>query len=150
MSRRSQPSDPITTALTMTGRGLLGIGKWLWRLVSGRPARAPLNKVALFADWQAIETVADSADAHRLAQAISQADRFVDHVMQLVGGRGASFADRLRSLEGRLGRLAYQELWDAHKLRNQLAHEHGRTISIDEAKQALSQFREAARQLGAF
>lgn len=150
MNRRNQQPDVITTALTLTGRGLFGIGKWLWRLVTGKPARSPLNKVALFADWQAIETVADTSDPHRLAQAVSQADRFVDHVMSLVGGRGPSFADRLRSLEGKLGQLAYQNLWDAHKLRNQLAHEHGRVATVVEAKRALQQFRDAARQLGAF
>ena len=97
MARRNQQQDPIANAFTALGRGLLGIGKWLWRVVNGGPSKGKLNKAALFADWQTIESLADSNDSIRLAQAVQQADRYVDHVMQLTGGRGASFADRLRS-----------------------------------------------------
>jgi len=149
MSRR-RSADPITSAITMAGTGLLGIGKWLWRGITGGKRKSGLNKIALFADWQQIQSLADSADQIRLAQAVQQADRFVDHVMRQVGGRGASFADRLRSLEQRFDQNTYQGLWDAHKLRNTLAHQHGANVSATEASRAINQFRAAARTLGAF
>ena len=150
MGRRTTQSDAITTALGLTGRGLLGIGRWLWRLITGKPAGRKLNQVALFADWQKIDALADTTNVHQAAQAVSQADRFFDHVMQLVGARGLTFADRIRSVESKLNHSTYQAVWDAHKLRNQLAHEHGMTVTVSDAKRVLNQFRVAARELGAF
>lgn len=149
MSRR-RTSDPIVAVASLLGTGLLGIGKFIWRLIRGEKARTGLNKVQLFADWQQIYELADSNDSARLAQAVQQADRFVDHVMQQVGGRGPTFADRLRSLEQRFDHATYQGLWDAHKLRNTLAHQHGSQALPAEVQRAMNQFRAAARTLGAF
>lgn len=150
MSPRPRQPDLATSILTGLGTGLLGIGKWLWRVVTGGKQRSRLNRAALFADWQVIEQLVDTSDAHQAAQAVSQADRFVDHVMRLAGGRGQAFAERLRSLEGKFDRATYQALWEAHKLRNRLAHEHGSEVAVSESQRAIRQFRSAARALGAF
>ena len=148
--RRKQSNDPIAAALAGIGSGLVGVGKLVWRVISGGKSKTKFNQAALFADWQTIESLADSSDAVHLSQAVQQADRFMDHVMQLAGARGMTFADRLRSLEPKFARNSYQELWNAHKLRNELAHQHGAKASVVAAKQALRQFRAAARELGAF
>lgn len=150
MARRSSSPDLATSILTGLGTGLLGIGKWLWRLITGGKKRSRLNQAALFADWQQIEALAETTNPHQAAQAVSQADRFVDHVMKAVGGKGESFADRLKGLESKFERGTYQALWDAHKLRNRLAHEHGHQVPVAESQRAIRQFRSAARELGAF
>jgi len=40
-------------------------------------------------------------------------------------------------------------VWYAHKLRNQIAHEHGFKIDYAQAKHALSTYRQALKDLGA-
>ncbi|MGI6103203.1 MAG: hypothetical protein ACOYBJ_01075 [Patescibacteria group bacterium] len=119
----------------------------IWRLIF-RPKRQPLDRVRLLAKMQNIEASV-TGDGAPAAQAVLQADSFVDSVMRAVGGRGNSFADRLRSLEGQFDRGLYQALWDVHKLRNTIAHEHP-NITASQAHQALAVFRRAASRLGAF
>ncbi len=146
---RPQQSTTLTIA-TSLGRGLAGICKWIWRVVRGPSDSKKLNQAALLADWQQIQALADSNDSVRLVQAVQQADRFFDHVMKLTGARGSSFAERLRSQESRFDSGTYQAAWAAHKLRNELAHQHGTSVTASDANRALGQFRSAARDLGAF
>lgn len=150
MKKIKPKSDPITNIITTLGRGLVGIIKLVWRLITGKKSSRKLNQAALFADWQRIEALIENNDMSKSTLAIHQADRFVDHVMKLVGARGETFADRLRSLESKFDKQVYQSLWDAHKIRNQLAHQHGLVLNNQEIKKAISNYRKAARELGAF
>lgn len=141
--RREQSDGP--NILTQLGRALMALG----RLLFGRP-KSRLNQTQLLADFALIEQLLDSNDPIHAAQAIVRADSFLDEVMKQVGGQGASFADRLRSLESRFERTFYQGIWDAHKLRNDLAHNHGGSVDTYRARTALQTFRRAASALGAF
>lgn len=142
--RRAQ-ADGSSNLVVQLGRTLAALG----RLLLGRPT-SRLNRVQLLADYAHIERLLETNDAIHAAQAVVRADSFLDGIMQQTGGQGTSFADRLRSLEGRFDRSLYQAVWDAHKLRNDIAHNHGRTISIGEGRSALQTFRSAASVLGAF
>lgn len=144
-SRRSQSDSQTPNLLRQLVTALGG----LWRLLVGhRPSR--FNSVQLLADFSCIEQLLDSYDSIHAAQAIVRADSFLDDVMKQVGGQGATFADRLRSLESRFEHNLYQHIWNAHKLRNNLAHNHGTTVDDNRARIALKAFRRAASALGAF
>lgn len=80
--------------------------------------------------------------------AVSEADKLLDKAMLLAGAEGVVFADRLRNFEDKFDTALYQQIWQAHKLRNQLAHEVGIEVSVHEAKKALSAFAAALRTLG--
>ncbi|MBM3230977.1 hypothetical protein FJZ28_01470 [Candidatus Peregrinibacteria bacterium] len=71
---------------------------------------------------------------------ILEADKVLDHVMSALGAEG-SFADKLRNLGPRLKNP--QLLWDAHKLRNRIAHETGVRVDRKEVERALRSFEEA-------
>lgn len=143
--RRRREGDGQSNLLVQFGRALVALG----RLLFGRP-KSKFNQVQMLADFARIEQLLSSGDSIHAAQAVVQADAFLDRIMQSVGGQGASFADRLRSLEGRFDRNLYQAVWDAHKLRNELAHNHGSTVSTAQAQGPLQSFRRAASALGAF
>jgi phosphatidylinositol kinase/protein kinase (PI-3 family) len=59
-------------------------------------------------------------------------------------------ADRLRKTEKMIARKVYQEMWDAHKLRNQLVHEMDYHLSSDDARLALWKMKKYLITLGAF
>jgi hypothetical protein len=40
-------------------------------------------------------------------------------------------------------------VWTAHKLRNQIAHEPGVTVTYEDARQALGAFKQALKDIGA-
>ncbi|MBI4032291.1 hypothetical protein HY374_01140 [Candidatus Berkelbacteria bacterium] len=140
--RREEASTP--NLLVQIGVALGGLAKLLFR------PKSRMNRVQLLAEYAQIEQLLESGDAIHAAQAVVRADSFLDGVMQQAGAQGASFADRLRSLERRFVPAIYQAVWDAHKLRNDLAHNHGLSVSSGQARSALQTFRRAASALGAF
>lgn len=126
------------------GRALAG----LWRLIFGSKAKK-LDAARMLAQFAEIERLLDSGDSIHASQAIVRADSFLDAVMRQVGGQGSSFGERVRSLEARFERSLYQQIWEAHKLRNLIAHEHPQ-ITVGQARSVLQTFRKAASVLGAF
>lgn len=142
--RRRNQSNEQSNLLVQFGRAIVAIG----RLLFGRP-KSNLNSVQLLADFARIDQLLDSNDPIHAAQAVVQADAFVDRVMQQTGGQGSSFADRLRSLEPRFDRALYQRIWDAHKVRNEIAHQ-STDVSTGQARNLLQVYRRAASALGAF
>ncbi len=143
--KKQASSSGFGNLLAQLGRALVG----LWRVAFGSKRAGRFNRVQLLAQYAQIEQLIDSGDTIHAAQAVVRADSFLDGVMKQAGGQGSSFGERLRSLEGEFDRSLYQQLWDAHKLRNRIAHEHPQ-ISVGQARSALQAFRRAASQLGAF
>lgn len=92
-------------------------------------------------DRERIETMWRHVLSLQTADAqILEADKVLDEIMRILGAKG-SFADKLRSLGPRL--QSSQPLWNAHKLRNRLAHEPGARTNMKEAAQALQAYRDA-------
>ncbi|HSI21275.1 MAG TPA: hypothetical protein VLA04_06355 [Verrucomicrobiae bacterium] len=82
------------------------------------------------------------------AMAVSEADKLLDAALQAMNYGGGSMADRLRGAEGRWGRELTNEVWRAHKLRNQIAHEMGMRLAPGQAQVAIRTFATALRNLG--
>lgn len=120
----------------------------VFKLIFGG-TKTKFNTAEMRQKWQQIENLLQNNDQLYAAQAVIKADSYLDDVMKKVGGRGETYADRLRSLEKKFDQAAYQNIWQAHKLRNQIAHEHT-NITISQAKSALAALRKGASQLGAF
>ena len=93
--------------------------------------------------WEEIE----SLDAK---YSIIEADKLVDNVLKRAGLQGNSMADRLRKAEKMIPRKVYQEMWDAHKLRNQLVHEVDYFVSDDASRLAVWKMKRFLITLGAF
>ena len=71
-----------------------------------------------------------------LKHAVLEADKIVDFKLKATGSQGETFADRLRSLEENIARSLYNEIWQGHKIRNQIAHEDEPRISRNELRAA--------------
>lgn len=140
--RRTESSG--SNILTQIGYMLVTVWKYFFK----KPGSA-LDQAKLRTQFAEIEGLLRSNDAIHAAQAVVRADSFLDNLMKQVGGQGTSFADRLRSLEKRFSQDIYQQIWNAHKLRNTIAHEQV-TISLSQAQSSLQTYRRAASQLGAF
>jgi len=82
--------------------------------------------------------------------AVIEADKLVDSAMKRAGIQGDSMADRLRRCEKLVDRFIYQEMWDAHKLRNHLVHEVDHHTTHDEAMQAIWKMKKFLVTLGVF
>lgn len=93
--------------------------------------------------WQEIEAL----DAK---YSVIEADKLVDSVLKRAGLQGNSMADRLRRTEKLVPRRVYQDMWDAHKLRNEIVHEVDHRTNFNASKEAVWKMKKYLITLGAF
>ncbi|MBQ2638832.1 MAG: hypothetical protein Q4E70_01700 [Candidatus Saccharibacteria bacterium] len=79
--------------------------------------------------------------------AISEADKLLDKALMEMGTPGKTMGERLKKAETRFS--SKNSVWYAHKMRNQIAHEHGFSADYNKAKHALAAYRQALKDLGA-
>ena len=119
----------------------VGIFKGLWFLISlpfkkrgKRGGLSAQNQAEISAKRQEIESLLSSDNEYELRHAVMEADKLIDHVLKLKGFGGETFADRLRNAEEYIDHNTYQSIWEGHKVRNTLAHEHDASISKEELR----------------
>jgi hypothetical protein len=78
---------------------------------------------------------------------VVDADKLLDRALCEMGISGKTMGDRLRASGSRFSQL--NAVWYAHKLRNQIAHEHGYRLDYNQSRHALSTYRQALADLGA-
>ena len=82
------------------------------------------------------------------SMAIIEGDKLLDRAMMEMGIQGRTMGDRLK----RIGKAKFTQLnavWHAHKLRNQIAHEHDFKPEYRQALHALETYKQALKDLGA-
>jgi hypothetical protein len=98
-------------------------------------------------EWEQVQGLLAVGRGSSLSAAVIEADKLLDYCLKSLGASGSTLGERLRSAEPRFS--DYQGLWQAHKLRNRLVHEHDSAPSRSEVERAVSQFERALRDLGA-
>lgn len=78
---------------------------------------------------------------------VLNSDKLVEQAMRDYGMSGQTMGEKLKNSPKTFSDI--NGLWNAHKLRNKIAHEPNVNIKYDEAKFALAQFRKALKDLGA-
>ena len=72
--------------------------------------------------WQTVLDYLDSDNPAEWRIAVLEADAMLDEVTKKAGGAGDTLGERLKSIDPR-GFKSLQSAWDAHKVRNMIAHE---------------------------
>ncbi len=81
--------------------------------------------------WQHIESLANGASASEWREAIIEADIMLDDMLMRQGYVGDGVGEKLKAAEPEnFGTL--QDAWEAHKVRNQIAHE-GSAFNLSES-----------------
>lgn len=115
-------------------------GFFLWFVWWKSKARglSAAQKEEVWSHWHRALAIAD------LHRRVMEGDKVLDHAMQLLGYAG-SMADKLRKAGPRFSNV--QAVWDAHKLRNRIAHEVDFPLSEKEASRAMGAFEKGLRDL---
>ncbi len=110
-------------------------------LINGPEAAAAVNP-----RWQHIESLMEGRSPSEWREAITEADILLDDALTEKGYSGDSIGDKLKG-----ARFAtIHEAWEAHKVRNQIAHE-GSAFELSEtlARRTLAQYESVFRELRA-
>jgi len=106
-----------------------------------------LDKNKFRSDWLKIEQQVDKDNQPSYHLAILNADKLVDKALKQKGFSGDTMGERMKSARGTWS--SENNVWSAHKLRNQIAHETDVRISYDSTKSALRSFKQALKDIGA-
>jgi len=122
----------------------------------GRRAYKAPQKLASFEDeqkriarkkWDDLVKKAEAGGPSVYAMAIIEADVLLENSLGRMGFLGKNLAERLRSLAP--GELpSVNDVWEAHKLRNQIAHEPDFKPTQAETTRALAIYKKALEDLG--
>lgn len=98
------------------------------------------------ARWKHIEMLAEGASASEWREAIIEADIMLDDVLSQQGYTGVGIGEKLKSVDpSRFSTL--QDAWEAHKVRNQIAHEGSAfNLSAELARRTISRFASVFRE----
>jgi transposase len=78
---------------------------------------------------------------------VLNADTLLDQALKDKGIAGTTMGERMKHMQQKWSNA--NNVWTAHKLRNQIAHEPDVKLSYDSARRALSSFKQALKDLGA-
>ncbi len=96
--------------------------------------------------WRHIESLMESASQSEWREAVVEADIMLDDVLKQRGYTGENLGERLKSADF----ATLQDAWEAHKVRNQIAHE-GSAFELSEtlARRTIARYENVFRELGA-
>jgi hypothetical protein len=96
--------------------------------------------------WAAIQEHFFTGGDNDLKVAILEADKVLDEALRGAGIQGNTLGDRLKKLKpSQMSDI--DAIWQAHKLRNQIAHESDFKLKRDIAERALGIYERALREL---
>lgn len=97
--------------------------------------------------WEHIQTLVEGASPSEWKEAIIEADIMLDDVLGEKGYVGAGVGEKLKSADARSFKTL-QSAWDAHKVRNQIAHE-GSAFNLSDTivRRTIAQYEAVFREL---
>lgn len=109
--------------------------------------RHAFDKEEYQAAWLHIENGVVKDNEATYTRAIIEADKLLDKALAEMGVPGKTMGERLKKSGNYFSQL--NAVWHAHKVRNQIAHEHGFTIDYVQTRHALASFKQALKDLEA-
>ncbi len=120
------------------------------RKIEQRGLSNKLDKIFVQNKWIEIEQVSKLGSPSHFKTSIMEADKLVDYTLKFRGVKGETFGERLKNAKSEFSNYSdYNNLWFAHKVRNNIAHETAYELNSAEAKRAIEYFKKALKELGA-
>lgn len=97
--------------------------------------------------WAEIERMAAGDGEVSRKVAVMEADKLLDHALKSLSMPGTTLGERLKFAQYKYPEL--RDVWSAHRVRNQLAHEASYHLDAGVAKRAIASFGKALKRMGA-
>lgn len=128
--------------------GILIIGVLLIVVISlSRRGVASLDVERYRLQWLGIESQLKRDEPSSYHLAVLNADKLLDKALKERGYKGETMGERMKMAKNTWSNA--NNVWGAHKLRNQIAHEHEVRVTYEDARRALAGFKQALKDVGA-
>ena len=122
---------------------LFGFGASLYK----RTSVSGESEASIKTDWEKINGLLKAKGPSNFRQALITADRSFDTALKDVSN-GETMGERLKNVKERFDRYTYNDIWEAHKLRNSLVHEAGFEPPYFVVEKAIGDLKKALEVLG--
>jgi hypothetical protein len=122
---------------------LRGAGRLFRRLFA--PKLQGMDRGAIKARWDEIERMSAAGGEMNLKMAVMEADKLLDHALKAMAIPGMTLGERLKFAAYKFPKI--RNVWNAHRLRNQLAHESSYYLDPSFARKAIRDFKDALQLL---
>lgn len=97
--------------------------------------------------WMTIEQQLRRDEESSYHMCVLNADKLLDQALQEKGVTGKTMGERMKAMQAKWSNA--NNIWTAHKLRNQIAHEPDVRLDYDGARRTLAAFKQALKDVGA-
>lgn len=118
--------------------------RWIKKQIS-RPEMYGMGREEVAARWREIRETGQSHGQMGMKMSLVEADKLLDSALKSLMMPGDTLGERLKVACYKYPNL--REVWNAHKLRNRLVHEHDFELSERETRRALDDFERALKTL---
>lgn len=125
---------------------LIGLGLLIIILLTNKPARH-LDQAKYREKWMTIMGGLDNTPS-AMALTIIQADKLLDAALKERGAAGNTLGERMKTSKDWFSDR--NGIWQAHKLRNHIAHDDDVKLDMRKTRRALDAFKKALTDVGAF
>lgn len=128
-------------AIVLIGSGILFL------LTHGRKSGKNLDVEKYRTQWLRIERqlAKDQESSYHLS--ILNADKLLDQALRQRGLKGQTMGERMKSAKDVWS--SANNIWTAHKIRNQIAHEPDVSVRYEDARRSLAAYKQGLKDLGA-
>jgi hypothetical protein len=109
----------------------------------------PYEAEKLSKTWAKVQKRLEIGSESEYKLAVIEADSLLNEVLERMGYRGGALGERLQKVTAD-ALPNVEEVWEAHKIRNNIVHDPDYRLSLDEAKRALEIYEKALTDLQAF
>ncbi|OGB73312.1 hypothetical protein A3K24_00315 [candidate division Kazan bacterium RIFCSPHIGHO2_01_FULL_44_14] len=131
----------IIFIVTLVGGGLLLYA------ISKKRTLSDADKAKIQRTWINLELLIEGDNESEWVKAIFEADKLLNYVLQQRQVAGSNLGERLRNSRSLFGNV--DVAWQAHKVRNELAHNIDTRLTRLQVERTIDNFRRALKQLGA-
>src|SRR3989344_631304 len=131
----------IIFIVTLVGGGLLLYA------ISKKRTLSDADKAKIQRTWINLELLIEGDNESEWVKAIFEADKLLNYVLQQRQVAGSNLGERLRNSRSLFGNV--DVAWQAHKVRNELAHNSDTRLTRLQVERTIDNFRRALKQLGA-
>lgn len=128
--------------------GILVVGVLLIAVITLTKKGTPQLDVDKYrSKWMSIESQLSRDNQSSCTLAVLNADKLLDQALRERGIKGQTMGERMVSAKSAWSNA--NAVWTAHKLRNQIAHESDHQVTYDDARRAITGFKQALKDIGA-
>jgi len=126
---------------------ILFFGAIVLVFIARKGISSQLNQDMYRSAWLKIEQEVDPGNVPSYQLALLNADKLLDKALQARGVKGQTMGERMKSYNPHWSNA--NNIWNAHKVRNKLAHEPNFQVSLDTTRRVLAVYKQALKDVGA-